>query len=336
MHSKLFLYSSDIQTGFEDSEQWLEAIFPLIEPFWEDSKNRYRLEPVDLRQNKHGRYSDQTVIAFIREQFNRVEHKPDQFGRYPWVRPILIIDEDGYQKILNDIQKYGVCWVYHETDIDRFIVCDTKGQFHRIVRLDDRGKFDWCIIGGRFAGTLPAKPNCEGVVLKSVNCDALPKRCIDTPALQNNEYIEQVLEAVRQCCQYLEHTPLYWELETNVLINKYLQYRHDRVEKGSLSAELKALFDALSILAKALRDDDYRHLLLCLRKDIDFETKLSIIASSLWLPASSFRNGEWLDKHWVSDLALSPDALLKNQQALIQHWNDAAEDEWVICIDYHH
>lgn len=214
MHSKLFLYWSGPQKTFNDNKQWLKTIFPLMEPFWKESKNRYRLEPVDLHQDKNGLHSDQTVISFIREHFNNPEQTPKQSDIKPWVRPIFIIDEDAYQRILKEIQTNGECWSYNYTVIDRFIVYDTKGQFHRIVSLDDRGKFDWFEVGGRFTGDLRLKPNCDLRI--NTQCDALPKRCIDMHAMQFNEKVEALLNGCRRYCQMLEQSLLYSELDTKL------------------------------------------------------------------------------------------------------------------------
>lgn len=119
----------------------------------------------------------------------------------------IIIDKGAVAIIHENTSKWQIIEMV-DAGIDHFVTCDEKGNFHAFNRVfNDRGKWDWYVVGGRWDGwlkALPGAPEAENEIKakqqwRADNWDkpldvngysALPKWKVDLEAIYQTRFEE--------------------------------------------------------------------------------------------------------------------------------------------------
>jgi hypothetical protein len=297
-----------------------------LEPFAEDGPNTYTTTPLETIALNSGIVTLEDFYALIRE--NRKERGP-----------ILIIDKEEFENFNADSEE--LLTPFGRWGGKTILLCNSEGKFEGVSKTVYNGKWDYWVIGGRWAGCFMIKPNtpipAEAIVGGSKSFkmpgdsvppvdtyDALPKGCIDFERLET-EYLET---------EFSKKHLKAWEV-----MQRFPDFKTwgNFVEKNPIENRNRYQEQPAFIALKEVGIDIYwgfdpeEYLIP------NYENFLSVLKGFAWQPYAFLREGVWTERGQMLAFGITVNGVEKVNwdQTCRALLNEMPDSEYITVVDCH-
>ena len=345
MHYSMFVYGDDVEAQ--------------LEPFCGDRKENLKLIPSEI---------DLSIKGFksVAEYFN---HLKTEFYVFT---PFIVLNQKQFDE-LNQPDTIETLIYY---GIESFLVIDDKGQLLKIAEIRCVGMWDWYSIGGRWSGKLLIKPdvgvpihairggrdenetrerlkrtipflrnneNFKPLKLNTDQYDALPKKAIDWERMQSVPEIQTLIQLfeIHLKSNQKEECLLFSDYIVEEEVTGFASYisQWDKIRELYLNQPaVKTLLAHIKEKNsdKVVRDTFAIDAVLMASKVGTFDEGVQFLRDYYTLPASSLREGVWVDKKEIWFLGKTGYLdVIQSVKEMKAHWDQALEDETVTVVDCH-
>ena len=339
-HFSLYVYGPDV-----DSQ---------LEPFNEELETRHYLTPLA------------EIDTFLKE--SGIESIPELIkANLKEADPVLVISER-YYDCLENRKEGGLLKEFAQFGGVTVLTCNDAGEYNGVTTVRSNGKWDWWVVGGRWAGQFLAKPGVkltsEMIIAEATELnynphpdglpstakaplpvppeitryDALPKGAIDFEALEK-EFLNTVLAEEHLAIRSIvKQFPPYKNWNTTLKECKQLSNGKNFRELLNSTYHTQPAIEAIENFRQEkgttriwLIDDEIYQI----PEESDF---LSVVAGYAWRPYAQLRNEVWTERGRMGWFGIT------NNETTLLDWDrecreflaNVPDDELITVVDCHY